>query len=214
MAAAFARGWTAVYTIGLASETRARRREEIASDLWDQQHDGAAAGAGSVAARVVCGMPADLVWRVGEARPRGRLELMSFAVDATWDARMRTLARAVAVAAVVLYVPIAIGLPPLLLVTVPAGALLIRRIRQRKKVGIVTDTVIAHQRRTRAVVVAVAVAVFAVGLLIESLPSQEFHDRFWWLLVAPMMFSIMVGVVAVPMLVWSYLPRRPTASGH
>ncbi|HEX8770974.1 MAG TPA: hypothetical protein VF711_09425 [Acidimicrobiales bacterium] len=37
--AAIARRWAATYTFGLPAETRDRRREEIAADLWEQQHD-------------------------------------------------------------------------------------------------------------------------------------------------------------------------------
>ena len=48
-----------------------------------------------------------------------------------------------------------------------------------------SDTVIARQRRTRVVVVVAAVAGFAIGLVIDSLPSQDTHDEYWALFVAP-----------------------------
>ncbi len=98
--AAFARRWAATYTLGLPAETRDRRREEIAGDLWEQQHDDeddhrrdrSAAG---LAARVFFGMPADLLWRAGERRPSRRLELANLAIDPTWDRRMRLVGRGV-----------------------------------------------------------------------------------------------------------------------
>jgi hypothetical protein len=34
------------------------------------------------------------------------------------------------------------------------------------------------------------------------------RDEYWALFVAPSMIAFIVGVVALPMLVWSYLPRR------
>src|SRR2546421_5021748 len=103
--AAFARRWAAMYTVGLPVETRDRRREEIASDLWEQQHndeDGHVRhrSAACLAARVCAGMPADLLWRVGERRPIRRLELANLAIDRTWDRRMRLLGRGMVLAAV------------------------------------------------------------------------------------------------------------------
>ena len=76
--AAFARRWVALYTFGLPAETRDRRREEIAGDLWEQQHDeedidGRQRSAARLAVRVCSGMPADLLWRAGERSPIRRL---------------------------------------------------------------------------------------------------------------------------------------------
>ena len=72
-----------------------------------------------------------------------------------------------------------------------------------------SDTVIARQRKTRVAVAAAAVAGFAIGLVIDSLPSQDTHDKYWALFVAPFMIAFIAGAVALSMLVWSYLPRRP-----
>jgi hypothetical protein len=218
-ATAFARAWTAAYTIGLPSELRDRRRQEIASDLWEQQHDNGhdgrdARSARQVVARVVFGIPADLTWRSAELRQARRLELMNFAVDRTWDARMRWIGRAAIVAVIASCLPIAVGLPLLLAITLPVGALAAYQIQRRtKKVGTVTGTSITHQRRTRATIVGASVAIFAIGLFVDALPSSDVHDRYWVAFVAPMMIAFVVGVVALPMLVWSYLPRRHGPDG-
>ncbi len=68
------RGWVWLYTIGLSLETRTARRAEIYSDVWDQTHawdpDGRSApgGPSSVVLRCLRGVPADVVWRLAEAR--------------------------------------------------------------------------------------------------------------------------------------------------
>jgi len=211
--AAFARRWAATYTFGLPAETRDRRREEIAGDLWEQQHDeedhGRHRSAAGLAARVCSGMPADLLWRAGERRPVRRLELANLAIDRTWDRRMRLVGRGVVLAAAAFLVPIAVGLPALLVVTVPSAALVARqRPRGDKRGEAVNDTTLARQKRIRFIVVVIAIVVIALGLVIDSLPSEDMHDRFWYLFVAPSMIGFMVGVVALPMLVWSLLPRR------
>ena len=138
-----------------------------------------------------------------------RLELANLALDRTWDRRMRMVGRGVVLVAAACLVPIAVGLPVLLVVTVPSAALFARqRSRGDKRGEAVTDTTLARQKRIRFIVVVIAIIVFALGLVIDSLPSEDMHDRFWYLFVAPMMIGLMVGVVALPMLVWSLLPRR------
>ena len=71
-----------------------------------------------------------------------------------------------------------------------------------------SDTAIAHQRKTRTVVVVASIVIFAIGLVVNALPSPDVHDSYWPLFVAPFMIAFIVGVVALPMLVWSYLPLR------
>lgn len=213
--AGLARRWAAIYTFGLPAETRDRRREEIAGDLWEQQHDQDAdhrlSTDAALAVRVVCGMPADLLWRAGERRPIRRLELANLAIDRTWDRRVGLVGRGVVLGAIALLVPIAVGLPALLVVTIPAAALVVRkRARSDRRRDVVTDTPLARQRRIRFLVVVIAVVVWALGFVINSLPSEDMHDRYWYLFIAPSMIGFMVGVVAVPMLVWSLLPRRDT----
>lgn len=73
--ARFARWWVDAMTRTAAGTIAFDRRAEIASDVHDQLadawHRGALAqGSRAVVGRVVRGMPADIVWRVGlEARP-------------------------------------------------------------------------------------------------------------------------------------------------
>ena len=70
----FVRGWVWLYTLGLPAETRGARRTEIESDVWDQTHAWAVPAsstpgdATSVLLRSLRGMPADLLWRLVEAR--------------------------------------------------------------------------------------------------------------------------------------------------
>jgi hypothetical protein len=71
---AFAQWWADRYTRGLAEDVRARRRAEIASDVFEQVHaasatDGRATdGGGAIAWRAARGIPADLAWRRQEKR--------------------------------------------------------------------------------------------------------------------------------------------------
>lgn len=67
------RMWTRIYTIGLPADARGARRDEIASDVWEQAHAEALsnrAGA-SIFARSLAGIPADVSWRLEQsAAPR------------------------------------------------------------------------------------------------------------------------------------------------
>lgn len=64
-----ARWWVSAYTKGLTPDVSDRRREEIASDLWEQQEQARTSGepasitAREVLARIIVGIPADLSWR-------------------------------------------------------------------------------------------------------------------------------------------------------
>jgi hypothetical protein len=76
LACGAARGWTAVYTLGLASRVRDARRAEVASDVWEHHRDTISEGRsvwtflGSVVSRVLRGAPADLLWRVNVEGPK------------------------------------------------------------------------------------------------------------------------------------------------
>lgn len=135
--------------------------------------------------------------------------MANLAIDRTWDRRMRLVGRGAVLAAVACAVPIAVGLPVLLLVTVPAAALVARQRSRGDKTGaVVNHSTLTRQKRVRFMVVVVAIVVYVLGLVINSLPSENMHDRYWYLFVAPSMIGFIAGVVAVPMLVWSLLPRR------
>lgn len=60
------KAWTSLYTAGLPDEFGAFRREQIASDLWEQTHDAAAgkAVALSILGRLIRSVPADVSWRL------------------------------------------------------------------------------------------------------------------------------------------------------
>jgi len=217
-ATAFARAWTVAYTIWLPREVRGRRREEIAADLWEQEHETGRDVAGltmalSIGARVVRGMPADVMWSTGECDVRGGLERMNLEVDGQWDGTMGQFGRAAIMGVVALALPILIGLPLLFAVTVPVAAIvatldLRRRRRTSRDVGIVTRTEIGRKRLRRAVALGISVAAFSIGLLIDASPSQAVHDAYWPLFVAPSLIALPVGVIALLMLAWTFLPRR------
>ena len=60
------RAWTQIYSAGLAGDTGKERRDQVASDLWEQTHD-ASAGKDvvfSIFSRLIRGVPADIAWRV------------------------------------------------------------------------------------------------------------------------------------------------------
>ncbi len=74
-AARLTRGWAAAYTVGLARDVRQSRRREIASDIWEHQHDaedtGFSAGVAlQMISRTLRGMPADLLWRINVEGPQ------------------------------------------------------------------------------------------------------------------------------------------------
>ena len=81
------RGWVRTYTTGLPARIRAERKEEIASDLWEQASAGGNEGesANAIAAhifgRAVLGMPADVAWHLGELK--GDDMQLSFSQKAT-----------------------------------------------------------------------------------------------------------------------------------
>src|SRR5437870_5699699 len=67
VAVAAVRAWTRLYTWRLRTSLRDARRAEIESDLWELQHDPAARRgvslAAHIAARLILGIPADMLWR-------------------------------------------------------------------------------------------------------------------------------------------------------
>ena len=65
-AAAAVRSWTGIYTAGVPEPIATDRRRLIESDVWEQLRDGA--GAISLAGRCLRGLPADLTWRLTDAR--------------------------------------------------------------------------------------------------------------------------------------------------
>jgi len=75
-ASGITRSWVAAYTLGLAPDVRAARRHEVASDLWEHQHD--ARGSGSnplgtglqIVSRTLRGLPADVLWRINMEGPQ------------------------------------------------------------------------------------------------------------------------------------------------
>jgi hypothetical protein len=75
LAAGMARKWVAVYTLGLPPSVRDARRAELASDLWEQCHEirsGTSNGlAGGVLARVIGGVPADVLWAINVRNDQG-----------------------------------------------------------------------------------------------------------------------------------------------
>src|SRR5262245_26950716 len=67
LAMTLVRVWSYLYTCGMSSEAAVERRDEIASDLWELQHDCDWRGVSPaihVVARLFAGIPDDLAWRV------------------------------------------------------------------------------------------------------------------------------------------------------
>ena len=76
------RAWTHIFTLGLGAGIGRGRREQVASDLWEQTHD-ATAGRGvafSILSRLVRGIPADVAWRVFVA-PRLRSQRRTVSLE-------------------------------------------------------------------------------------------------------------------------------------
>lgn len=80
-ASQLARGWAAVYTLGVAGHVRESRRAEITSDVWEHHLDvvtgsrSAWVFAASVVSRVARGVPADLLWRVNVEGPKMEIKI-------------------------------------------------------------------------------------------------------------------------------------------
>jgi len=74
LAGVFTRTWVNAYTTGLPRHAGGERREEIASDLWEQattsgvEGQGANTVAAHIFGRTVLGMPADVAWHLGELK--------------------------------------------------------------------------------------------------------------------------------------------------
>lgn len=68
----FVLAWVRVYTAGLAAPVRDARRNEIASDTWEEIRAGNDDAAASLAARCLLGIPADIAWRVEQANALSR----------------------------------------------------------------------------------------------------------------------------------------------
>jgi TonB family protein len=80
-AAAVARTWTRLYTWRLPVELRARRLEEVESDLWESQRAGTATAL-QILARLVLGVPDDLGWRIDVERAMKRTVFSTISVAA------------------------------------------------------------------------------------------------------------------------------------
>ena len=65
---AFSVWWADRYTRGLPNEVRARRRDEIESDVFEQLHKTSDVRASSLTWRTVRGIPSDVAWRRQEMR--------------------------------------------------------------------------------------------------------------------------------------------------
>ncbi|HKV98993.1 MAG TPA: energy transducer TonB [Vicinamibacterales bacterium] len=93
-AAVVVRIWTRLYTWRLPADIRARRVEDVESDLWESQRAGTTAI--QIAARLVLGIPDDLGWRIDMERAMKRALFPAISVAACIVA-MVILVRVVAV---------------------------------------------------------------------------------------------------------------------
>lgn len=79
--AELARLWLRVYTIGLPAASRARRQQQLESDLWEHEVDRLSEGVPpsmvgtEVLGRMVRGMPADILWRFQMEGPKMELKI-------------------------------------------------------------------------------------------------------------------------------------------
>lgn len=82
IACAVVRGWTRVYTSGLAAEAAERRRAEMDSDLWESLHDRdpSAGDAAHLLGRALRSVGHDLRWRVEMMAPGRRTHVARLAI--------------------------------------------------------------------------------------------------------------------------------------
>ena len=82
VAAGVARTWVAVYTLGLPPSVRDARRAELQSDLWEQSHEIRSGTPNSltkgVLARVLGGVPADILWAIDVRHDQGGTAMRAF----------------------------------------------------------------------------------------------------------------------------------------
>jgi hypothetical protein len=79
LAAQFTRAWAALYTAGLPDQLGSTRRDELESDLWEQELAGVSNG--EAFARLLFGMPSDLSWRL---QKKGRKSAMIATLRHNW----------------------------------------------------------------------------------------------------------------------------------
>ena len=80
-----ARQWARIYTMGLPTEIKTARLDEIDSDLWEQTQDASLVSRQSnsvtkqMLGRMLFGMPDDLSWRIECSKESGRGDYMYMA---------------------------------------------------------------------------------------------------------------------------------------
>lgn len=85
IAARLVRGWVRLYTVGLPAAVKTTRRDEIASDVWEQTRDASHSKQTQhmviwqMLGRMVFGMPDDLFWRAERSREKERGTSMNLA---------------------------------------------------------------------------------------------------------------------------------------
>jgi hypothetical protein len=215
-------GWAAFYTRGLDPRIATERRDELASDLWEQGADSEARGAAGAATgasilwRAVRGIPADLAWRHTEAGGSPTSELGG------WTGRGSFFVATVIAAGVLAYSFITLGrlgitfahgylLPPATTVaSVGLGAILL-----------ICGMLLIVRRRTRwlgaawIAVLAPAVLFFATRALVDvSATFQWFYDGMiafgaapWLLFAGAFLAAIALFYLALA-IAW-FPPRRP-----
>lgn len=187
-----ARGWVALYTLGVSPSLREARRAEINSDLWEQRHEetGSNDGStGSVLARVLGGLPADVAWAIDVRHQEGGSLVMG-AFDG-YGRTEKVVITGIAVVAAFL-ASIAIGAPPLavLIALITAfGIAAVLRMVLPPTTGGAMDTSARRNRRGRLL------ATFVISILvIVGIGSYIFSLDHW----GGLAFSLnLVGVGAM-----------------
>lgn len=209
--------WASAYTRGLPHDTRAERREEIDSDLWEQQRlaarrgDPAVGAAIEVLMRMLLGVVSDITWRA-QAGASARADRGKMRNEALY---MRGL---VAVGVVVALLLI-LGYWTLL-ITIPIGiAMGIEFFRVRRTggaVGIGVDRMRTKgESRWKWLLLVIGVCVVTVvGMWSYALSLEEWGDARTMIFGLGSLLAVTTGFMALLLLISDLLgsARRKTDS--
>jgi hypothetical protein len=222
-AIALARAWTASYTRGLPHDIRAERREEIDSDLWEQQWlaarrgDPALGTAIEVLTRMLFGVISDITWRAqaGAPAPPHR----SIKMSESWY--MRALVIVGVVLALFLILSGIAAWYWMLVITIPIGIAIVAvafvRARQTGgALGIGGDRMDVNgqsRRKWLLLVIGVCVAT-VVGIGAYAFSLEEWGDTRVTIFGLGWFIAVVVGLIALVLLISDLIGsvRRKTDS--
>lgn len=215
LACRMARRWVHAYTARLPTDVRDGRRAEIESDLWEHFADARASQEHRISteldvlARVLIGIPSDLIWfsRVRRTtKENGFMQNTSTSTVRTVSPMLAVMIAAVlavvVVATLVLFGGFLMLVPIVLLVFFTARAVRARRPSPPKEAT--TAVLRDRSRQHRLLATAIVSLVVIVGDIVAMNVVGEVSQEWWaWLLLVPtgLFLPVIIGATAVVLLV-------------